>query len=300
MSTASGRRDPLRGILYIVAAMAVLSAADAAAKWLAPSYSAAQIMFVRSLLALGPALAILLLTQGRAGLRTQRLGAHTVRTVLMLLAWGTFIYALRELPLADAFTIAFVSPLFMTILGFLFLREAVRGARWGAVAFGFVGVLVVLQPSGTGFGLPALATLFAALAWAVSTLFSRRLTESESSETILFYYVVLSSGILALGLPTYDFAIAARDWPAFGVSTVAGLLGHWLIAQAFRYGEVSLLAPFEYLALVWALLLGYWIWGDQPNGTVLLGAAIIIASGIAVARMETRRRAEPEVAPEAI
>lgn len=286
MSTSA---SPLRGVAYIVAAMTVLSASDAAAKWLAPHYTAGEIMWIRSLIGLPIAVVILALSRGPSGFRTERLRGHVIRTGLMLLAWGPFIYALRSLPLADAFTIAFCSPLFMTIFGFLILGERVHRARWIAVVVGFLGVIVVLQPSGTGFGLAALATLFAALTWALSTTFTRRLTETDSSETMLFYYMLLSSVGLALGLPSYSLAVQPEHWWVFGVTGIAGTAGHWLIAQGFRYGEVSLLAVFEYLALVWALLFGFWIWGDTPNATVLLGAALIIGSGIAIARMEGRR-----------
>ncbi len=285
--------SPLRGVAYIVAAMTVLSASDAAAKWLAPHYSVGEIMWIRSLMGLPLAVLILAASRGRAGFRTQRLGGHVARTGLMLLAWAAFIYALRTLPLADAFTIAFCSPLFMTIFGFLLLGERVHRSRWIAVVVGFVGVIVVLQPSGTGVGLAALATLFAALTWALSTIYTRRVTVTDSSESMLFFYMLLSSAALSLGLPTYTLEIRPEHWWVFAVTGLAGTAGHWLIAQGFRYGEVSLLAVFEYLTLIWALLFGYWIWGDTPNATVLLGAALIIGSGVAIARMEGRRARAP-------
>ncbi len=285
----SGASSSLRGIAYIVAAMTVLSASDAAAKWLSPHYDAAEIMWVRSMIGLPLAVVILALTRGREGFRTRKLGGHAIRTGLMLIAWGPFIYALRTLPLADAFTIAFCSPLFMTVFGYLLLGERVTRARWIAVGVGFLGVVVVLQPSGTGFGLPALATLFAALMWALSTTFTRRLTVTDSSESMLFFYMLLSTLVLSLGLPTYSLSIDPGHGWIFAVTAISGTVGHWLIAQGFRYGEVSLLAVFEYLALVWALLFGYWIWNDTPNATVLLGAALIIGSGIAIARQEGRR-----------
>lgn len=283
--------DPLRGIAYILATMTALSASDAAAKWLVPHYAVAEIMFVRSLLALAPAALLTALTQGRSGFRTRRAGAHLARTLLMLLAWGAFIFALRELPLADAFTIAFAAPLFMTLFGFLFLRETIHRRRLVAVAVGFVGVLVVLQPGGAGdqgWGLPAAAALFAAVAYALSTIVSRRIAPYEASETLLFFYMLISTLVLALGLPSYELAIQRDHWPVFGISALCGILGHFLIARAFRYGEVSLLAPFEYVSLIWALLFGYWIFGDIPNRVVIAGAALIVASGIVIARLEGR------------
>ncbi len=284
-----GSSKPLRAVLYIVASMAVLSLSDAGAKWLAPHYPVAEIMFVRQLVGLPLAIAVVAATRGRGGFRTRFLGAHIIRTGLMLVAWAAFIYALRSLPLGDAFTIAFCSPLFMTLFGFVFLREQVPALRWGAVAVGFVGVVIVLQPSGTGLGPAAIAALGAAFTWALSTIWSRKIAVAESSETMLFVYMALATAALALGLPTYDLSLRPGDLWVFGVAGVSGVAGHWLLAYAFRYGELSLLAVFEYTALVWALLFGFWIWGDRPNPTVLLGASLIIGSGIAIARMESRR-----------
>lgn len=275
---------PLRGILYMLLTITLLAASDAAAKWLAPRYAVAEIIFVRSLLGLPLAALLVALSQGRRGFVTHRLGGHVVRTGLMLVAWGAFIYALRELPLADAFTIAFAAPLFMILIGRFCLRETVDASRWIAVLVGFAGVLIVLRPSGTGWSGAAGAALLTALAWAVSTFFSRRLAATEASTTLLFYYMALSAAVLALGLPWYSGLPRGEDLPVFALSAVAGTAGHWCMAQAFRFGEISLLAPFEYLGLLWAVGFGYWIFGDVPNPVVLAGGALIIAGGISIAR----------------
>jgi len=275
---------PLRGVLYMLLTITLLSASDAAAKWLAPRYAVSEIIFVRSLLGLPIAALLVALTLGRRGFATRRLGGHAVRTGLMLIAWGAFIYALRELPLADAFTIAFVAPLFMIVIGRFWLRESVDAGRWTAVLLGFVGVLIVLRPSGTGWSVAAGAALLTALAWAISTFFSRQLSTTEASTTMLFYYMALSTAVLTLGLPWYSGLPRREDLPVFAVSAIAGTTGHWSMAQAFRYGEISLLAPFEYLGLLWAIVFGYWIFGDVPNPVVLAGGTLIIAGGIAIAR----------------
>lgn len=265
--------------------MSLLAVSDAAAKWLAPRYPVGEIIFVRSLVGLPIAALLVALTLGKAGFRTRRPAGHLARTVLMVAAWGTFIVALRELPLADAYTIAFAAPLFMILIGRFGLRESVDRARWWAVLLGFAGVVIVLRPSGTGLGAAPAAALLTAVTYALSAVFSRYLSATENSLTMLFYYMAISAGILAFGIPWYSEPLRPVDLPVFAASGIAGTMGHWCMAQAFRYGELSLLAPFEYLSLLWALAFGYWIWDDVPNPVVLVGAALIIASGIAIARL---------------
>lgn len=281
----------------MLATVALLSTSDAAAKWLAPHYPVVQIVFVRAALGLLPAFLLVQWQGERGSLVTQRVLAHLLRTALMLAAWGLFIMAIRFLPLADAYTVVFGAPLFMTLLGRVLLGERVPRTRWLAVSVGFVGVLIVLHPSGLGFGRPVLAALGAAGAWAFSTIASRRLSQTEPSTTILFYYMLLSLVATAPFAVRAWAPVAFEHLPIFLLTGVVGAAAHWLMAQAFRYGEVSLLAPFEYTGLVWALSLGYWLWGDVPTPAVLVGASLIIASGIYMVRQEGERARRPVQAP---
>ena len=277
---------PFKAVCYMLATIALLSVSDAAAKWLVPHYPAVQIVFLRALLGVGPALALVVWEQGRRGLATSYLFAHTVRSVLMLVSWLLFIIALRSISLANAYTLVFGAPLFMTLFGRIFLGERVSHSRWVAVIGGFVGVLIVLSPASLGFSLAAFVALLAAVVWAVTSLVARRLSQHEPSTRILFYYMAIST------LATLPFAaaswtpIALGHVPLFLLTGLIGVAAHWLLAQAFRYGEVSLIAPFEYTGLVWAMALGYWLWGDVPSSGVLAGGALIIASGIYMVRHE--------------
>ncbi len=277
---------PFKAVCYMLATISLLSVSDAAAKWLVPHYPAVQIVFLRALLGVGPALALVVWEQGRRGLATSYLFAHTVRSVLMLVSWLLFIVALRSISLANAYTLVFGAPLFMTLFGRIFLGERVSHSRWVAVIGGFVGVLIVLSPASLGFSLAAFVALLAAVVWAVTSLVARRLGQHEPSTRILFYYMAISA------LATLPFAaagwtpIALAHVPLFLLTGLIGVAGHWLLAQAFRYGEVSLIAPFEYTGLVWAMALGYWLWGDVPSSGVLAGGALIIASGIYMVRHE--------------
>jgi len=281
---------PILGVSYMIATVFLLSVSDAAAKWLTSHYPAVQIVCMRALLGVGPALCLVLWGEGRQGLATSHLLAHTTRSLLMLVSWLLFIIAIRSLSLADAYTIVFGAPLFMTLFSRLFLGEHVSRPRWVAVIGGFLGVLLVLSPANMDFNAAAFIALLAAMAWAVTSLIARRLSQQEPSSRILFYYMAISV------LATVPFAamtwtpIAFAHLPIFLLTGLVGVAAHWLLAQAFRYGEVSLIAPLEYTGLVWAMGLGYWLWGDIPTSGVLSGGGLIIASGIYMMRHERGKR----------
>ncbi len=298
---------PFKAVCYMLATISLLSVSDATAKWLVPHYPAVQIVFLRALLGVGPALAVVVWEQGRRGVATSYLLAHAVRSVLMLVSWLLFIIALRSISLANAYTLVFGAPLFMALFGRIFLGERVSHSRWVAVIGGFVGVLIVLSPASLGFSFAAFLALLAAVVWAVTSLVARRLSQHEPSTRILFYYMAISA------VATLPFA--ASSWtpitpahvPLFLITGLIGVVAHWLLAQAFRYGEVSFIAPFEYTGLVWAMVLGYWLWGDIPTAGVLGGGALIIASGIYMVRHEggperskVRQTEESEHAPSSV
>jgi drug/metabolite transporter (DMT)-like permease len=288
---------PIRGISYMIATVLLLSVSDAAAKWLAPHYPAVQIVCVRALLGVGPALGLVLWEEGRRGLATTHLVAHVVRSLLMLVSWLLFIVAIRTLSLANAYTIVFGAPLFMTLFGRFFLGEQVSRPRWIAVLGGFLGVLIVLSPASMELNAAAFIALLAAVAWAVTSIIARRLSQHEPSTRILFYYMAISVIATVPFAATTWTPIALAHLPVFLLTGMIGVAAHWLLAQAFRYGEVSLISPFEYTGLVWALILGYWLWSDVPTAGVLIGGGIIIASGIYMIRYEGRQ--QPVEVPEA-
>ena len=285
---ASSAPTATRGIVYMLAAVALLSTSDAATKSLAPHYSVVQIVFVRAFLGVLPAALLAFLENGKQGLIPRLPHLHVLRTGLMLAAWGLFILAIRVLPLADTYTIVFGAPLFMALFGRILLGERVTPQRWTAVCIGFVGVLIVLHPSGAGLGPPVLLALAAALAWAFATIVSRKLGQNERSSTVLFTYMLLSLVATAPFVVGQWTPIATDHTSTFILMGVIGTVAHWLLAQAFRYSEISLLAPFEYTGLVWAIGLGFWLWGDVPTRVMLTGASLIIGSGIYMIQHESR------------
>ena len=277
-------------MVYMLAMVALLSFNDAAVKWLTAVYPVVMIMFARSAFGLLPALWLARRDGGISSLRTRRPFGHMLRSVLMLASWACMILAIARMPLTQAFTIGYAAPLFMTALSGPMLGEKVGSWRWAAVLVGFVGVLVAIRPTTEGINDGALFGLAAALLYALALNVSRRLSATESSSVIFFYYTTTGLVLTAIALPFVWVPLDLADLWLFGVVAVLGSAAHYYLAQAFRYGEVSLLAPLEYTSLVWAMLLGWVIWRDVPNATTLFGAAIITVSGLVIVRREARLR----------
>ena len=291
--TVSGVQDglannPMRGVLLMVATVAAFSAQDASLKWLSAGYAFWQIMFFGRSLAVPLALVLAMRSGGLGQFKSKRPWGHATRATLMISTMLFFVYALKHLPIADTIAIGFAAPLFMTALSVFFLKEKVGPRRWAAVLIGFGGVTVILQPSGTGFGWAALSALASAATYALLFITSRKLTATESGPCLIFwnsFSMLACAGIAML----WDFRLPEGvDIWVFVATAIAGALGQFLMTEAFRYGEVSLLAPIEYSALIWATLYGWSIWNELPSFTVVAGAAIIMASSAYILHRETR------------
>jgi drug/metabolite transporter (DMT)-like permease len=239
------------------------------------------------------ALAVAARQGGIGTLRTQHIGWQLGRAVCNGLTLMTFFGALVYLPLADTVAITFVSPLVMSLLAVPMLKERVGPRRWAAIIIGFLGVLVITRPSGTGLGVGALLAIGAAFFDALGINVTRRMSVTESSHSMLFW----SSVFLLLGfgaaMPFQWVTPHGWDILAIAILAVVGSGAQFSLAQAFRYGEVSALAPLEYAALIWATLFGYLIWRDLPTLTVVVGVIIIIASSLYVAHREARSGKRP-------
>lgn len=306
MTTAAAglRHAPVRAMVYSFSAVASLTLLDAGVKWLTTDYAVPQIAFIRYLF--GIALAVILASRmgGLASLATRRPFGHALRSVLNLATMITFYFALKLMPLADTMAIAFATPLFMVGLSVLLLKEKVGPRRWSAVIVGFMGVILILQPSGTGVASGALLALVSAFLYALTLITSRQLSTTEPSHTILFYYsigVLLMTGLAGLlgetaWLASWAWApLRTVDLWIFVLVGVSGSFGQFFLNQAFRYGEVSLLAPIEYTGLLWGILYGVVLWGELPTWVTLAGAAVVAGSSLYIAQREARlRRAETD------
>jgi drug/metabolite transporter (DMT)-like permease len=212
---------------------------------------------------------------------------HLLRGALGIGMLSMFAFSLRELPMAEAYSIFFVAPLLITALSVPVLGERVDKARWMAIAVGLIGVIVVLRPTGVGmFTLGGLAVLGSAVCYSISAMTVRIVGRTDSSESQVFWLMALVGfGAGALALPQWvDFRME-HALILLGIA-VSGFLGQLAITEAFRLGEASAIAPFEYSALAWAVVLDWSLWHTLPDRYTLLGAAIIIGSGIYLVRHE--------------
>jgi len=290
-STASGLRHvPVKGLLYMIGGVFFLSVMDAAAKWLTTGYPIAELMFLGRLP--GPLFAICLAMAGGglATLKTRKIFWHLLRAIFGVGTMATFFYALKLLPLADTVAICFVAPLIMCALSVPLLGETVGPRRWAAIIVGFAGVIVIVQPTGAGFGLGPVLAVTAAFTYAVSINLSRRISTTETSYSMLFWFSIFLLGGSGIVAPFGWVTPQGNDILVFCIMALGGTLGQFLLTQAYRYGEISFLAPLEYTALIWAVLFGFLFWQEFPSATVLVGSAIIVASNIYVVHRETRLR----------
>ena len=300
VATTGLRSIPRRAILYMLAASFLVVILDTTVKWLATGYSPLQIGFLRYVVGFFVAAGIAQRAGGLGTLQTRRLAGHLLRSSLNIVTMLTFYYALRLIPLADAIAIGFATPLFTTALSGPLLKEKVGIRRWGAVALGFGGVLLILQPSAQGVNLGAILALISALCWSLTQISSRQLSTTETSHTILFYYSVAIMIALGAAMPKVWLTPHGLDWLWFLVCGVAGSFGQFCYNQAFRYGEASMVSSLDYTGLVWATLMGFVVFGDLPTHMILGGAAVIVISSLYIARREALRagRAGPITKPD--
>lgn len=268
---------------------ALLTANDAVLKWLSGDYPVGQIMFLRGLFMFVPIGFLVWRAGGLAALRPVNRKAHVARAALVVTGSFLFITGLRYLPLAEAISVAFAGPLFITVLASLMLGETVGWRRWSAVLVGFIGVLVIIRPTGEAAQWAAIFPLAASFTGAFRDILTRLLSARETSVALLFY---TSTGVVLAGLSTAPFGwqpVAAADiWLfALGGTLIGG--AHFFMIECYRLAEAALVAPFKYSTVIWAALLGFLIWGDVPDGWSITGVTIVVASGLYILRRETRR-----------
>ncbi|MDC3080037.1 DMT family transporter [Rhodospirillaceae bacterium] len=276
----------LRGILCMLGGALSLTINDAMAKYLTQSYPVGQVMALRGLSIIILLIAFLFLMNNLQALKFFSWKGHFLRAGAMTGSTFLFITGLSLLPITDAIAIAFVAPILTTILGVVVLREAVSWKRWAAIFVGFFGVVIILQPTSDAFKIAAIAPLGAAAFGAVRDVITRAISGSENSLSILFTSMLM---ITIAGFLTYPLGWSAvkpnHIWIFITSSLLVGL-AQYLMIEAFRLGEVALISPFKYSSLLWATLIGLVIWDDLPSKHVVLGAFILILSGIYLLRNE--------------
>lgn len=271
---------------YLLFGVAAGLGLDLCAKWLLADYSLEQFVFLRSIFGV---LIFILAARwfgGLGSLKTNRWRWHLLRTVLATGAMFGFFYGLSRMPLVNALTIAFTAPLMVTAMSAPFLGEHVGWRRWLAVIAGFAGVVIVLRP-GTGmFTIEATALIFAAFCWAALAITARKLGGTESSFALAVYVVAGPMLVSMLLLPGHYTTPTASAWFFFVLAGLCSALAWVGIIGGYRRAPPSILAPFEYTALIGAAAAGYWIWNEVPDVWVITGGLIIIGSGLYVVHRE--------------
>lgn len=280
----------LRGVLMMVAAVGVFAIMDAFMKQLTGSYPTLQVACLRGASSLPFVAASYILTGKTRLLRPVRFGLHVLRAALaIVMMWG-FLWALSRASMADTYAVFMCAPLLVVLAASVLLREKVDRQLWFAILTGLAGVFVMLRPSVAGFAsLAGLATLLSALAYAVVVVLVRVLARTDTTASMVFWYLLLLSiGAGALAAPGW-VSIRAEDWPWILAVGLTGWAGQHLITEAFRLAPASLVAPYEYTALVWAVGIDWVVWQVLPGLRMIAGSVVVVGAGLYLLNRERKR-----------
>jgi drug/metabolite transporter (DMT)-like permease len=272
----------------MVSGISAYATGDAITKWLVKDYAIAEIIAFRSIIAV-----IMLVPTLRSGfvatVATGRFGAHMLRTLLILAALGCLLTSMRSLPLAQVTVIFSAGSLMMTALSVPILKEKVEPQRWLAIIVGFYGVVLAAWPEDATYNVGLLAALVGTMLYAVTMVMTSSISKSENTVSIVFWFSALSSIIAGAMMPFQWVTPPASDFALLIALGVLAGAGQWLVTHAIRLAPISLLAPFDYLHLVFATTYGWLLWHDWPSYSTLAGSAVIMVCGFYVARREAIR-----------
>jgi drug/metabolite transporter (DMT)-like permease len=300
----------VRGILLKLLSAILFAVMSALVRGLGQNAPVGQMVFFRSAFAIVPVLMIYALRgELMSAVRTSRplgqLGRGTLSTFGMFTNFG----ALTRLPLADVTAISFASPLITVALAALILKERVRVYRWSAVGVGFVGVIVMLIPQfdvghyaaigATTAAVGSLLAVASAISNSATVIQTRRLTQSETTPCIVFYFSLICAVAGALTLPFAWYTPTAVELAELIAMGFLGGIAHIFLTESYRHASASVVAPFDYTAMLWALLIGWWMFGELPEPLVYVGGAIVAAAGLFVIWRERQLGLERAIEPEA-
>jgi drug/metabolite transporter (DMT)-like permease len=280
----------LRGIAFMVAAVFVFSIMDALMKRVSAHYAPLQIACLRSLASLACLMPVIAWQRSWKTLRASEPMLHVLRALLGITMLTSFVFAVHRLTLAQTYSLFLAAPLLMTALSVPIYGDRVTGRRWFAIACGLMGVLLILKPWGNGaFSLAAAAAAaLATVCYSLSALTVRSLGRDNTSLSMVFWYLgMVGTGAALLGANDWR-PVAPDDWRWLAAIGVSGALGQWWLTEAFRRAPPSVVGPFEYTAILWAFGIDWIFWSATPTAGLLAGAAIVVASGIAVVFDERR------------
>ncbi len=285
-----------KGILCMIAATVAFAITHALSKWLIATYPLGEVMFSRSFVGFLICAAFVLPVEGLSVFSTRRPRDHILRGLSQSASQTFSVIAFSLMPLAGAIAINFSAPLWAWLLSVLWLKERAGAARWFALVCGFLGVLIVSNPGADSLTLGAIFALLNAIMLGTVTVAVRGMTATESPTTLMIWQLatvsVFHSVLLVLGV----------RWPTLGgfalliLSGVANLIGQYFWTRALVLAPATAVSPFFYFMLVWALMIGFVVWGDVPSIGLLVGSSIVVASGLFLLWYEAKRPARPAAA----
>ncbi len=281
--------NPLRGIALSASACAVFAVADVTSKFLSTGMPIIEIQWIRYVLFLGMAATLAMHKPGRPG-RTRNPKLQILRGLCVVSSSVLFVYGIREMTMAQATTISFLSPLLITVLSIPLLGEIVGLRRWAAVVVGMAGMLIIVRPGTSGFQPAALFGVASSSCWALALIITRKISASDEPRITILWSALIGGVVLTILLPF------EATWPTpsqFALCLMLGVLssaGQWMVVLAHRLAPASLLAPISYTQLPWVTIGGYIVFDNLPDRWTLVGASIIITSGLYTAHRERIRR----------
>ena len=274
------------GVALKLVSVLCLALMASCVKYLGNGVPAAQVVFFRGAISMLVIMFVAWRTAGLNILKTANWQAHALRSLAGALSMFCWFIALTLIPLAQMMAISFTIPLFLTVLAMLMLGERIHIYRWMALLIGFAGVLVIVAPelaseggSKLGVGIALLAAILASFA----LMFLRRMSGHEHALTITFYFFLTSSALALLTLPFAAWPMPNREqWILLGMTGGFGVLGQLSMSFCYRYAEASLVAPLDYVSILFALAIGYYVFGEIPRVTTWMGAPLVIAAGVII------------------
>lgn len=278
----------LKGALLILLAGTLFTAESVLVRLLRDELPVSVITFIRCVAQLA-FLAPIFWRRGFGFIRTDRIGLHILRGSFSLASWSGYYYGFAWLPLALATVLNFTSAIFVTMLAPLVLGERVGWRRWSATLAGFAGIVTIARPGEHAFDWTVMVALGSALAASGTVLSTKRLTDSERTETIMFWIgAVTTLGMLGPALWWWQWPQGIA-WLWVALMAVIGPGSMWIYVNAIRHAEASVLAPFSYMRLIYALALGWLMFSEWPDAWSFVGMALIVGSAIYIARRELAR-----------
>jgi drug/metabolite transporter (DMT)-like permease len=283
-------------VIIMLTGMLMFALNDVMGKWLVSTYTVGQVVFVRSVAAIVFLTPFLWWTGLKPHFAVERPVMQVVRVVLSTAEVFGFYFAVAYLPLADVMTYWLAAPVYVAALSPLLLGEKVGWRRWTAIGFGFLGVIIALEPSSAMFTLPAVISIFGSMAFAFMLMSGRSLRGTP--DTVLVFWQTVGAGLA--GLVTVPFAWttpSSLDLSLLALLGIVAMMAHVLVNRALKLADAATVAPLQYTLLFWAIVFGWLVFGDVPSMSMMIGAALIVASGLYIFFRERTLNKREKVLP---